>query len=269
MGKELSGSGWSGTPTKDGIRRITCESWSGYVSFLNDKLLDYRSYVFRGHASEAWKLESTLDRALKDVPKKLRSEKREQHLENFKYASRGRRGPTPPVVNDENEWWALGQHHALATPLLDWTESPYVAAYFAFHSPSHVDSTKNRVVVALSRSSVTRKCSALRNEAKKTDTACDDLITFVRPMSDENQRLITQRGLFTRAPDGESIESWVKRTFAGDSDGAKLLRISIPNSDRVTAMKSLNRMNINHLSLFPDVYGAAKHCNNDLLIEKY
>lgn len=269
MGKKLTGNGWSADETVDGVRHVRCQSWTGYVNFLNEELLDYRNYVFRGHAAEAWKLESTLDRALNKVENNTPNV-RDEHLERFKYASRGRRGPNPAHLDQENDWWALGQHHGLSTPLLDWSESPYVAAYFAFQAEDPEDTTKrseHRVVFALSRVSV-----AIKNkQLKKTTVAGKQppMITFVRPMSDENQRLITQRGLFTRAPDEMSIEEWVQTNFTGDSGGGKLLRIAIPSSQRETAMKSLNRMNINHLSLFPDLDGAARYCNFELSIEKY
>lgn len=257
-----------------------------FVDYIYSDLLDFETYVWRGQRCENWALEPTLDRLWRTSnPTAYRGSKemfREDHLDCFKYAVRGRRGPNPPAITDENDWWALGQHHGLATPLLDWSHSPFVAAFFAFEGTGS-DQTEHRAIYALHQPTVERAARVkadtaderrrLEYEAKEKagklgalDRAFGKAKTprefvFVRPLSDENSRLVSQRGLFTRSYTQNSIEDWIKMNPYGDEDGWTLIKFLVPNIERTKALQLLNRMNINPLSLFPDLSGASQYCN--------
>jgi hypothetical protein len=241
-------------------------SWTAFPRFIEQEFLDFRSFVFRGQCAAKWPLESTLDRLLRQPGAPTGPAVRERHLDTFKYATRGRRGAQPPQLGTENDWWALGQHFGLATPLLDWTTSPYVAAYFAFASEPN-DGDAYRAVWALDRYLITARSADIGKAA--TPPARPPVVEFVRPFSDENSRLVSQGGLFTRAPDGVDVEAWVKANFEDATPDVVLAKIEIPNGDRHLCLRSLNRMNINHLSLFPDLFGASRYCNFDLMIKYY
>ena len=62
-----------------------------------------------------------------------------------------------------------------------------------------------------------------------------------------------------------SLDEWVENECA-KSTVYELIKISIPDEERDECLRMLDRMNINHLSLFPDVYGASHHCNMALQI---
>lgn len=248
-----------------GMLVVNLHSYSEFDAYIREQMLDFRHFVWRGQASSKWKLESTFDRLLRkhgQVPDERLSA---VHLTRFKFAARGRRGPNPAHL-DDNDWWALGQHNGLATPLLDWSRSPYVAAYFAYYTPDSVDSER-RAIFGLSPAWTVERSDAIL--AKWKDERRAPIVEFVTPLTDDNPRLINQSALFTRAPDGIDLESWVAANITPTDPYLRLVKITVPDTDRSLALRLLNRMNINHLTLFPDLYGAAKFVNLDLMIDKY
>jgi len=266
--------GWQRVSTADGVVTFRLGSWSLFFDFVEAELFGgmispNHSYVWRGQRRSDWSLSTTLDRLfgrlkLLTSSSAVLEKKSIEHLESFKYASRGRRGRTPAILL-ENEWWALGQHFGLATPLLDWTRSPFAATYFAFEDDAS-EETEFRVVFALNQTAVAQRNTQLQ-DGPSFEEGRLPILEFIDPMSDENPRLVSQDGCFTRAPIGTPVERWVEDTFKGSTTPA-LLRIEIPNSDRVSCLRALSRMNINHLSLFPDLGGASRSTNLRLELER-
>ena len=242
---------WQRREDSDGIVTFRLASWSNYFDFLEAEVfgapnVSRHKYIWRGQRRSDWSLSSSLDRLFGNLemstagPAVLQSRSTE-HLKSFKYATRGRRGTNPAVLS-ENDLWALGQHFGLATPLLDWTRSPFAAAYFAFEErPSDpTGSTEYRVVYALDEDAVKRRTQELEG-GRHFEEGQSPGIELIEPMSDENPRLVSQGGLFTRAPIGVPIEQWIARAFEGLSTTI-LLRIEIPDSDRITCLRALDRI---------------------------
>ncbi len=163
-----------------------------------------------------------------------------------------------------------------------------MAAFFAFIERG-IPQTEHRAIFALCQSPIERlaeeKCVEEntrrrdeRDKSKKADKPMGILnlnssdaepeLIFIKPLSDENQRLITQNGLFTRSMTNKSIESWVSENTS-EEEGMALIKFLIPDSEREECLRTLNRMNINPLSLFPDLLGASKYCNLFSEIKNY
>jgi hypothetical protein len=234
---------------EDGVRVVRLGSWRFYQNFIMDKWQKYKQYVYRGQRDSTWPLQPTLDRLLQQLNMPDNEKTRKTHLEQFRRSARCRRGSNPRKLKD-NELWALGRHYGLATPLLDWTEAPYLALFFAFEEPDK--NAEFRAVWALSK-----------NIRKRYNE-----IEFIEPNVEDNPRLVSQAGLFTLAPAGIDLETWIKSSYQKEL-AVRLLKIEIPNSGRDDCLRYLNRMNINYLSLFPDLFGSAEHANLSLQISNY
>ncbi len=259
------------SPISDGVMEYRLRSWSEFHELTKDTFSRAPAYIYRGQTDYRWLLRSSLDRLEQKHPNRviMCGKNREwsggppftaeQHLNAFKSAVRGRIAPNTHVPADDDEWWALGQHHGLATPLLDWTRSPYIALFFAFEEECCMTDSacwskpEHRGVYALST-------SAIGADAEQDE----DRVRLVSPVGDANYRLITQTALLLKMPRRTDLESYVRKQFEGETHHAILTTMKIPNTDghRRECLVSLNKMNINHMSLFPDIDGAAKHVNS-------
>lgn len=259
------------SPIASGVQYVKLASWREFYPYVNETLSSPKDYIFRGQRLSRWKLETSLDRALQGLGPRLNAARLVgQHLYQFRLATRGRRGVNPKALVDDNERWALGQHYGLWTPLLDWTESPFVALYFAFEEPNEARSGA-RAVFALSRPLVESRSGSIAAKQQVGSVARADIVEIIVPETDENARLVSQGGLFTRGTTGVHIERWVRTYFRGSKASTALVKIIVPEKkgERVEILRTLNRMNINHRSLFPDVEGSAKFCNMRLSVTGY
>lgn len=231
------------------------KNWNELVSEINN-FLNFPQYIYRGQAESTWLLESTLSRALKNIKNKnkAKDELVNEHFERFILSIRGRRGPNP-IKLSENEVWSLGQHFGLYTPLLDWSKSPYVALFFALSNPLKSKSGY-RTLWVLNSLDIDKINSFYKTKYSNEK----NIVELINPITDENNRLVNQNGLFTKIDINTDIENWVIESEV-NINWLTLSKIDFPENIRNEALLHLDLMNINYSSLFPELYGSSLDTN--------
>jgi hypothetical protein len=243
------------------------DSWRDFSGFITEYMLEYGgNTIWRGQSNAGWPLQTSFDRAVLKCGEQPTEDLAQRHLDRFKRATRGRRTPSSRPMMSEDDWWTLGQHYGLATPMLDWTYSPYVALYFAYLDAECTHAAGLRSVWGLYLPS----CVQLNRRAGERAQAGEYSpgLQMMDPLVDENARLVNQNGVFTRLAVDVTIDSWVRDNVSGEGD-CPLVKVLTPSTGREDCLRHLNQMNINHVSLFPDLDGSSRHCNHQLTIRNY
>jgi len=115
------------------------ETWADFVREF--ALNASPSWVFRGHGRHDWQLVTTLNRAFDEAG--IEDAKDRTVAENSTIGLFQERARLhldhPPDEHDLLGWLAVMQHYGAPTRLQDWTQSPFVAAYFAYRAASGED----------------------------------------------------------------------------------------------------------------------------------
>jgi hypothetical protein len=130
------------------------------------------------------------------------------------------------------------RQHGFASPLLDWTRSPYIASYFAFiNTAPGVDEVSIFVLTG----------------SGKADGAGQEIIKVHDPFTTTHKRHFVQQSWYTTAstfvPNKGDLQ-FVNHESALMASGKYVSKMTLPVSARQQALRWLARANINEYTLF-------------------
>lgn len=241
------------------IKTIRYNSWNDFKrDFTKDLFSDgiYKKdcYIFRGQGEETWNLVSYFQREYgKRIEWDMKKVIEEQLLKSFK--EKCQRYSDEDIVNnlDEDELRILAQHYHVPTTLLDWSYSPYIAAFFAFSQCFRTNESQNVAIWALQRN------HQIWNDSSGA-TIIDKLVTV-------NKRQRWQQGCFTKIEHSESsLDGYAENREKGDSRinlNEAIIKFTIPKAERLQALAELEAMNIT----YPVILGGIESCGNAAILD--
>lgn len=238
------------------------------------------NFIYRGHADANWKLQSTLERMLGENWGREKASKFENHsLSKFKSKYHiYRSGEHEPV--SKLAWLSVMQHYGVPTRLVDFTESPYVALYFAMEAYT-LPTDSDLAIYALDYSAIMDASLKLvqhhdssfqkdRSQvAEETDRVFDEVVDrfsysmlWVTEPLEMNARIDRQAGTFLLAGSAEqTIEDLVHSESYSGCNGYKFV---IDRGLYTGIFALLRKMNISSKTIYGDLGGLAKSIRMEL-----
>jgi len=206
-----------------------------YGEFFGEK---YGRWVFRGVSSPKHLLVPSIGRiehtseSFEKFEKSVFDTFKRQAFHYVKY-----------IPGNDYEWLALGQHHGLPTRLLDWSNNPLVALYFACLSRRDEDG----IIYCL------RADKKLSEEGLANKSPFDaDKVQKIIPRN-ISERMFAQEGLFTVSFDPQlPIDNQLRPNW-------DLKKINVDGKSKEIIRYGLYRMGVHHAKLFPSLEGLSGH----------
>jgi hypothetical protein len=193
-------------------------------------------WVFRGQASCNWELQAGIYRMCPKIYEAGVRAIERQILDEFRRRARAFLSDLPTSIW---EWLTVAQHFGLPTRLLDWTENPLVALYFAVSGGP--DIRDDGILYAY------RHGTADLDVELVTDPFSTLHIELLRPPH-LDRRVIVQQSIFT-------VEPFDRHNSA--REGSTLVWWNVSAEKKITITNELERIGIADGTVFPGLQSVA------------
>jgi hypothetical protein len=235
------------------IEKINAEYGSFNIAHLKEK----NRILYRGQADSEWSLESTLERfssspwsvesyarlVLRCAPQVESFTERNWNLLDYPEVLKEIKEKSEPLYVHIPcyEFLVYLRHHGFPSPLLDWTSSPYIAAFFAFAEQNSADKAAIFAYIELP-------------QGGKSGWEGSTQIRVLGPYTRTHRRHFLQQSWYTVCTvdqdDSHRLVCHEDIFKQDDTHQDLLIKIIIPRVERIKVLSYLNEVNINYFSLF-------------------
>ena len=245
------------------------QSWDAFVEQVEALLTRRRVYanksrfmvddlLFRGQPNALFNLETTLERTVKneialstyyDFVSIIKTKIESVTGKNWTLESSDKKNEWLNELSpsfDDYPWYdflAYLRHHGMPSPMLDWSMSPYVAAFFAMNTPPVKDVSNVAVFVYLEST-----------DGWKSGNLDEARIHALGPYVRTHRRHYLQQSRYTVCTVGQGRDFRYtphERVVKRDNQEQDILwKLVIPVSERRVFLEHLQSMNITPFSLF-------------------
>lgn len=246
---------------------VTIHSWRELTDKI-DELEVYKNslvWFLRGQSDATWQLRPSLLRIIGDDRPNAQLALEIEDLALRLFQSQAHLYLKPDLI-DRNSWaciawWSLMQHYSCPTRLLDWTRSPYVAAYFAVDQQCDRDGAIWLFAAPALESVMLERYGAIQYDRPGEFSLATAKCKGVYPVLgfQHTERSAAQQGVFTvatyiLADHGVVIGG----ALAGRPQYEGLTKIIIPACCKQDILARLHTMNITAKTLFPGIDGVGR-----------